>query len=104
VRDHPAHVGSAKGEQRPVDEPRDREREDPNTEVVEGPGELPEADADEAEDRRLRDDTGEDGRDLGRRLAVGGGQPAVQREERRLDGEGDREAEEEPVATAWSHL
>ena len=35
--------------------------------------------------------------DLGRRLAVGVRQPAVEREERRLDGERGREAEEDPV-------
>ena len=46
----------------------------------------------------LRDDAGEHGCHLGRRLAVGVGQPAVERPERRLDGEGGREAEEDPRA------
>ena len=65
-----------------------------------GPGKCGQHDPDEPEDRRLRDDAGEQRGDLGRRLGVGRAQPAVEREQRRLDGEGDEEAEEDPVVAA----
>ena len=51
----------------------------------------------EAERRRLRDHPREHRRHLGRRLAVGVRQPAVEREQRRLDDERRREAEEDPA-------
>ena len=97
VRRHAADVGRAEGEQRRVDEPDRREREDRRLEVVDRLGELPDHDPQQAVDRRLGDDAGEDRRHLRRRLAVGLDEPAVEREDRRLDGECDQEAEEDPV-------
>ena len=98
VRDHAADVGRTEGEQRAVDEPDRREHEDRRAEVVHGRREEREADPQEPEHGRLRDHAREHGRDLRRRLAIGVRQPAVEREERRLDDEGGREAQEDPVA------
>ena len=98
VRDHAADVRRAEREQRPVDEPDRGQHEDRRPEVVHADREQREADPQEAERGRLRDHAREDGRDLRRRLAVGVRQPAVEREQRRLDDERGREAEEEPVA------
>ena len=98
VRDHAADVRRAEGEQRAVDEPDRGEHEDRRPEVVHADREQREADPQEAERRRLRDHAREHGRDLRRRLAVGVRQPAVEREERRLDDERRREPEEDPVA------
>ena len=100
VGQHSAQVGRTEREQRAVDEPDRREDEDRHGEVVGGLGELRDRDPDEAVDGRLRDDPGEHRRDLRRRLAVGVEQPAVEGEERRLDRERDREAEEDPVVRA----
>ena len=100
VGDHPAHVGRAEGEQRAVEEPDRRQHEDRHAEVVHRLRELRDHDPQEPVDRRLRDDAREHRGDLGRRLAVGVRQPAVQREERRLDRERDREAEEDPGVRA----
>ena len=66
--------------------------------------ELRDRDPQEAVGGGLRDDAGEDRRDLRRRFAVGIRQPAVQREQRRFDGEGRDEAEEDPVARAGADL
>ena len=57
-------------------------------------------DPDEPEDGGLRDDAGEHRRDLGRRLRVGGAEPAVERQQRRLHRERDHEAEEDPLVPA----
>jgi hypothetical protein len=100
VGDHAAQVGRAKREQRPVDEPDRRERQDRHAEVARRAGELRDRDPEEAVGRRLRDDAREHGGHLRRRLRVRVAQPPVQREERRLDGERGGEAEEDPVAPA----
>ncbi len=52
----------------------------------------------------LRDHAREQPGDLGRGFAVGVGEPAVEGPDRRLDGEGDREAEEQPVVRAGVDL
>ena len=103
VSDDAAHVGGAEREQRAVHEPDRGEHEDRHPEVVRRSRELADRDPEEAVGSHLRDHAGEEGRHLGRRLAVGVGQPAVERPERRLDGERDREAEEEPVVRARRH-
>ena len=100
VGDHAAQVGRAEGEQRAVDQPAGREHEDRRAEVRDRPRELREHDPQEAVRGRLRDDTAQHRRHLGRGLTVGLGQPGVEREERRLDRERGHEAEEDPVAAA----
>ena len=72
--------------------------------VVERLRELGEADPEEAVDGRLGDDPREHGRHFGRRFPVGIRQPAVQREDRGLHGEGRDEAQEDPVARALGRL
>ena len=104
VRDHAAHVGCAERQERAVDEADRGQHEDRRLEVVRRLGELGDRDPQEAVRGHLRDHAREQARDLGRRLAVGVRQPAVEREERRFDGEGDREAEEQPVIRARPHL
>ena len=104
VGDDAADVGRPEREQRAVDEPDRGEDEDRDAEVVGRPRELDDRDAQEPVGGDLRDHAGEQPGDLGRRLAVGVRQPAVERPERRLDREGDREAEEEPVVRARPHL
>ena len=98
VRDHAAHIGRAEGEERGVDEPDRGEDEQRRAPVLGGAGVERDGDGQEAVRAGLRDHAGEDGGHLRRRLAVGVGQPAVEGEERRLDGERDREAEEDPGA------
>ena len=99
VGDDAADVGRAEGEQRAVDERRSRRARGSDVrQSCVGPGNLRDRDPQEARRRPTFEITPESSRrDLGRRLAVGVGQPAVERPERRLDREGDREAEEEPV-------
>ncbi len=104
VGDHATEIRRTEGEQRSVDEPRAGEDEDESREVVRRLRELRDSDSQEAVDRRLRDDRGEHRRHLYRRLAVRERQPAVEREERRLDREGDREAEEDPDVVARPRL
>jgi hypothetical protein len=103
VRHDAAHVRRTEREQRTVDEPDRGEHEDRDAEVVGRPRELLDRNAEEAVRGDLRDDAGEKRRHLGGRLAVRAGQPAVERPERRLHREGDREAEEEPVVRAHAH-
>jgi hypothetical protein len=104
VRDDTADVRLAEGEHRAVDERRGGEDEDERAEVLDRLGEVGQDDPDEPEDGGLRDDAGEDRRDLGRRLCVGEAKPAVERQQRRLDGEGGEEAEEDPVVRARADL
>ena len=96
----PRRSGERNASTRAVDEPRAREDEDEAREVVGRFGELRQADAQEAVDRRLRDDRREHRGDLDGRLAVRERKPAVEREERRLDRERDREAQEDPDVVA----
>ena len=97
VRGHRADVGSPEREQRPVDEPDSREGEDVRLEVVDGLGELRDHDSQEPVDGSLRDDAGENCGHLGRRLAVGLDEPAVEGEDRRLHRERGEEAQEDPL-------
>ena len=86
----PTHVGRAEGQQRPVDE-RDRgQREQDVPPVVRRHGEMRDRDEQQPVQTRLPDHAGESRGHLGRRLAICVWQPAVEREERRLDHEGDR--------------
>ena len=94
---HAADVGRAEREQRGIDQPDRREGEDRRLELVDGLRELRDHDPEQAVDGRLGDDAAEDRGHLRRRLAVGVDEPAVEGEDRRLDREGDQEAEEDPV-------
>ena len=98
VRDDSSEVGRAEGEQRAVDERGGGERE--HRRPVEGRRvrELRDRDPQHPVQARLRDHAGQDGGNLRRCLAVRVGQPAVEREQRRLDDEGEHETEEEPAA------
>ena len=100
VRDHAADVGGAEREQRAVDQPDGREDQQRRPKVLRRPWKLRDRDAQEAVGRSLRHDPAEHRGDLRRRLAIGVRQPAVEGEERRLDGERDRKAEEDPVRRA----
>ena len=104
VRDHAAHVGLAEREQRAVDEARRGEHEHDSAPVLDRPREVPQHDPDETEHGCLRDDAREERGDLGWSLGVGGPQPAVERQQRRLDREGDEEAEEDPVVAARARV
>ena len=104
VRDDAADVGLAEREHGAVDERRGGEDEHDLAKVLDGLREVRQHDPDEPEDRGLRDDAREDRRQLGRRLGVGGAQPAVEREQRRLHRERGEEAEEHPVVVARSDL
>ena len=61
------------------------------------PGQQPEAEPDHAERADLVEDADQQHAGAGRRLLGGVGQPGVQREQRRLDREGDEEADEQPA-------
>ena len=100
IRDDAPEVGRAEGEQRPVDERRGGEREHRRPVERRRVGELRDRDPEHPVEPRLRDHAGEHRAHFWRRLAVRVRQPAVEREERRLDHERDHEAEEEPSARA----
>ena len=101
VGDDPAQVGGTEREQRAVDEPRAaRARGRRTVKSSTGSGNLASTMTQEPVDRGLRDDRREHRRDLDRRLAVRERQPAVEREERRLHRERDRESEEDPGVVA----
>ena len=100
VGDDAAEVGRAEREQRPVDEPDRRQREQHVAPVVRGRRELRDRDAQEAVEARLGDDAREHApppraATRGRRR-----QPAVEREERRLDREGDRRSRGRATSTS----
>jgi hypothetical protein len=88
------------GEHRPVDERRGSQDEDEVAEVVDRPGEVRQDDPYEPEHGGLRDNAREERGHLRRRLRVRRSQPAVEREQRRLDGERGEEAQEHPVVRA----
>ena len=96
VGDDAASVGLAERDQRAVEEAGKREPEQQPAPVVRRPGKERHREGQEAVCARLRDDARQQRRHLGRRLSVGRREPAVQREERRLDAEGGCECEEQP--------
>ncbi len=100
VRDDTAHIGLAEGEDRAVDEARRGKHEHHGAPALDRPGEVPQHDPDQAVDGRLRDHAREQRGDLGRRLGIGGAQPTVEGEQRRLHCECDEEAEEHPLVPA----
>ena len=104
VHDDPAEVGCAEREQRPVDQRDRREDEDRYAEVVHRAREVRDRDSEHPVQAGLSDDPREDAGHLGGRLAVRDREPAVQRENRRLDREGDEEAEEQPGGRASRQL
>ena len=69
-----------------------------------GPGKCRQHDPDETEHGGLRHHAREERGHLGWSLGVGGPQPAVERQERRLDRERDEEAEEDPVVAARARV
>jgi hypothetical protein len=103
VGDDAAEVRRAEREEGAVHETDRRQGEHDVSPVRDRLGEVRDDDAQKAVRRGLRDDAGEERRDLGRRLPIGVRQPAVEREDRRLDREGDGEAQEDPSARARSH-
>ena len=100
VRDHAADVRRTEGEQRAVDETDRGQRQDRHPQVGCRAGEQDDGDVEEAVRGGLRDDAGKHARHLRRRLAIGGREPAVEREDRCLDGERHHEAEEQPCRAA----
>ena len=104
VRDHAAHVRLAEREQRAVDEARRGEHEHDRAPALDRPREVPQHDPDQPEDGGLGDDAREQRGDLGRSLGVGGAQPAVERQQRRLHRERDHEAEEDPLVAARARV
>ncbi len=97
VRHQAFHVPLADGEQRPVEDPDHRQREHHGREVGRRVREQRDAVADQPEGPDLVQDAHQQDRAAGRRLRARVRQPGVEGEQRRLDGEGDEEAQEEQL-------
>ena len=104
VGDHAARVGLPERHQRAPQQAHDRDRHEPAPQVVGGPGEERQCEAQHAVGARLGNDAGEQARDLRRGFAVGLRDPAVERIEGRLDGECSHEREEQPARVARAHV
>ncbi len=95
VGDEALEVALDRGDDRPVDDPDGPEAEQEGRQGHDRPREQGEVEADDAVGAQLGHDAGEEDRTGGGRLAVGVGRPGVEREDRRLHGEGGREGQEQ---------
>jgi len=96
VRDQFLHVGLDHRHQRPVDDPDDGEREEERLGGARRLREERQGETEEPVGPELQEDPRQDDRARGRSLDVRVRQPGVQREDRHLDGEGEREGGEQP--------
>ena len=95
VGDEALQVALREGDERPVDEADHREHGQCEGVAAEGVRHHLQGDADEPVGAHLQEHAGEDRRARTRRVDVRRRQPGVQRHQRRLDHEGDDEAEED---------
>ena len=95
--DQAQDVVLADGDQRAVDDRDQREHDHDRRRPLRGVGQQPEAEPQHAEGADLVEDADQQHRGAGGRLLGGVGQPGVDREHRRLDREGDEEADEQPA-------
>ena len=98
VGDQPLEVLLHRGHDRGVDDADHPEGDHEGGEVDRRFGEQVEAEAQEPVGPELQHDAGQDHRARRRGLGVGVGQPGVEREQRRLDREGQGEGQEDPSA------
>ena len=97
IGDEPFHVGLCHAHERPVDDPGDAERSDDRRSIECGLREERHRVADEAKGAHLQHHACEQDRTGSRRFRVRVGQPGVERPDRHLDREGEREGPEEPA-------
>ena len=104
VGHQPLHVALPHRQQRRVEDADHGQDEHERCEVARRVGEQRQAVAQEAEGAHLVEDADEQHGATDRRLRRGVGQPGVQRDQRRLDGEGDEEAQEQQLLHAGVDL
>ena len=94
------HVALTDGQQGTVEDADHGKRQHQRGEVARGIGEKRDAVADQPEGADLVEHADQQHRAADRSFGTGIGKPGVERKERRLDGEGEEEAEEEQLLDA----